>query len=150
LHDFTGQNPSIYFPFSGLIRDAECNFYGETNGDFGTVYKVDTLGNINVLHSFTEQEGWPNGGLIQDAAGNFYGVTEGHCNSGTGCGEVFRINPAGTETVLYSFPAGGKVGSNPSSNLIRDAQGNLFGTASFGGTHVGLNDTVGSGVWRVV
>lgn len=146
LHDFTGQNPSIYFPDSGLIRDAEGNFYGETNGDFGTVYKLDTLGNINVLHSFTEQEFWPSGGLIQDAAGNLYGVTNGRCNPGVGCGEVFRINPAGSETVLYTFPTGGNEGSNPQSALVQDAQGNLYGTTSFGGTHANVNDTSGSGV----
>ncbi|WP_433965518.1 choice-of-anchor tandem repeat GloVer-containing protein [Tunturiibacter gelidiferens] len=139
VHDFTGQNPSIFFPSSGLIRDAQGNLYGETNGSssagFGTVYRIDPAGSINVLHSFSEPEFWPSGGLIQDAAGNLYGVTIGHCNSGAGCGEVFRINPAGSETVLFAFPSGGNEGSNPQSAVVRDAQGNLYGTTPFGGTH---------------
>jgi uncharacterized repeat protein (TIGR03803 family) len=150
VHDFTGQNPSIFFPSSGLIRDAQGNLYGETNGSsnagFGTVYRLDPAGNINPLHSFIEQESGPSGGLIQDAAGNLYGVTIGHCNSGSGCGEVFRINPAGSETVLYTFPSGGDEGSNPQSALVQDAQGNLYGTTPFGGTRINVNDTLGSGV----
>jgi len=151
LHDFTGQNPSIYFPSSGLIRDVEGNFYGETNGGSsegsGTIYQLDTQGNINVLHSFTQQEDGPIGSLIQDAAGNFYGVTLGYCNSGAGCGEVFRINPAGSETVLYTFPSGGNEGSNPQSNLVQDAQGNLYGTTTFGGTYKNSNNgNIGEGV----
>lgn len=151
VHNFTGQNPSIFFPYSGLSSDAAGNLYGETNGGssagFGTVYRLDPQGNINVLHSFTEQEFWPNGGLIQDATGNLYGVTLGHCNPGVGCGEVFRINPAGSETVLYTFPAGGDEGSNPESGLVQDATGNLYGTTPFGGTHRSNgNGSSGAGV----
>ncbi|WP_158942907.1 choice-of-anchor tandem repeat GloVer-containing protein [Granulicella sp. S190] len=151
LHNFTGQNPSIYFPSSGLVRDAQGNLYGETAGNdgspYGSVYRIDPTGNINVLHSFTESEFLPRGGLTQDAEGNLYGVTNGYCNPGVGCGEVFRINPAGSETVLYTFPTGGNEGSNPQSALVQDAQGNLYGTTAFGGTHRVNNDSeYGGGV----
>jgi uncharacterized repeat protein (TIGR03803 family) len=49
----------------------------------------------------------PNGSLIQDAEGNLYGTTELGGNAGCiadeGCGLVFKIDPSGQETVLYSF-----------------------------------------------
>jgi uncharacterized repeat protein (TIGR03803 family) len=145
VHDFTGQNPSTYFPSSGLIRDAQGNFYGETSGNGGTVYKLDTQGNITVLHTFTIQEYLPNGSLIQDAGGNLYGVTSGLCNSR--CGEVFRIDPAGSETVLYNFPVDGTMGSYPSGNLVLDAEGNLYGTTTYGGTGISESCcTLGAGV----
>ena len=37
------------------------------------------------------------------------------------------------ESVLYSFQ-GGNDGAFPSSNLVADKQGNLYGTTEFGGT----------------
>ena len=42
--------------------------------------------------------------MIQDGAGNFYGVTAvgGNfaCGFGQECGVVFKVDPAGNETVL--------------------------------------------------
>src|SRR5690242_14411570 len=40
---------------------------------------------------------------------------------------------ASQETILYSFP-GGTDAANPTSNLIADSQGNLYGTTDFGGS----------------
>jgi uncharacterized repeat protein (TIGR03803 family) len=76
--------------------------------------------------------------LRRDKEGNFYGTTNlggtGICPQG-GCGTVFKIDPTGTETVLYSFlgPTEGD-GEYPYSRLIEDGTGNLYGTAN-GGTH---------------
>ncbi len=47
-------------------------------------------------------------------------------------GVVFKLDTTGQETVLYSF-TGGADGGNPSSGVIRDAAGNLYGTTSNGG-----------------
>jgi uncharacterized repeat protein (TIGR03803 family) len=47
---------------------------------------------------------------------------------------VFKLDPAGNEAVLHTF-TGGADGGNP-SGLVRDAAGNLYGTA-FGGGVVG-------------
>jgi uncharacterized repeat protein (TIGR03803 family) len=49
------------------------------------------------------------------------------------CGVVFKLSPAGTETVLYSF-TGQPDGGNPEAGLVRDAAGNLYGTTAFGGS----------------
>ena len=80
----------------------------------------------------------PYAGLIADSAGNLYGTTGGggsgtDCRGGSsGCGTVFKLAPDGTETVLYSF-LGGNDGANPSSSLITDRAGNLYGTTVEGG-----------------
>src|SRR5262249_39756783 len=47
-----------------------------------------------------------------------------------GCGTVFKLDKAGTLTVLHRFS--GEDGVNP-ANLIRDAEGNLYGSTAFGG-----------------
>jgi uncharacterized repeat protein (TIGR03803 family) len=97
---------------------------------------------FTLLHTFA---GAPDGadplaGLVQDAAGNFYGTTQqggitgGVCaNSGlNGCGTIFRLDPAGNETVLYRF-TGGTDGQFPAAGLVLDAAGNLYGTTQYGG-----------------
>jgi uncharacterized repeat protein (TIGR03803 family) len=73
----------------------------------------------------------PNAGVIADAAGNLYGTT---FQGGThGYGTVYELPATGGETVLYSF-TGGSDGALPYAPLIRDAGGNLYGTAGQGGT----------------
>jgi uncharacterized repeat protein (TIGR03803 family) len=79
----------------------------------------------------------PTGHLIVDSSGNFYGVTGG---GGThGVGTVFELSPNGnggwTETVLYSFGSQNGDGIQPSSGLVMDTKGNLYGTAEFGGAN---------------
>jgi len=88
----------------------------------------------SVLYSFgtgTDAQ-YPYGGLLQDTSGNLYSVTSygGTNNNGT----VFKLTPAGVETVLYSFGTGTD-GQNPQGNLIQDANGNLYGPTSRGGTN---------------
>jgi uncharacterized repeat protein (TIGR03803 family) len=132
-------------PYAGVIRDSAGNLYGTTAaggvGGSGMVYKVDTSSHETVLHSFT---GPPDGavpyaGLVRDSAGNLYGTTayggSGSClqfGAPNGCGVVFKVEPAGSETVVYSF-TGGDDGANPSSSLVLDPAGNLYGTATWGG-----------------
>jgi uncharacterized repeat protein (TIGR03803 family) len=58
-------------------------------------------------------------------------------------GLVYKVNPAGAETALYSF-RGGVDGANPHSILTADAQGNLYGTTVEGGTT--SSSSAGSGV----
>jgi len=47
---------------------------------------------------------------------------------------VFRLNKNGTEKVLYSF-TGGSDGAYPRAGVIRDATGNLYGAATYGGDY---------------
>ncbi|HEY6292743.1 MAG TPA: choice-of-anchor tandem repeat GloVer-containing protein [Terriglobia bacterium] len=94
--------------------------------------------NYTVVYDFTggADGGGPFAGLIRDAAGNSYGTTEYggdlSCFFGEGCGVVFKLDPAGNETVLYTF-TGGPDGALPEAGVISDAAGNLYGTTSSGG-----------------
>jgi uncharacterized repeat protein (TIGR03803 family) len=70
-----------------------------------------------------------------DTAGNLYGTTN---SSGAYLqGNVFKLAPSGggwTFTSLHDF-TGGNDGGNPWGNVILDANGNLYGTASSGGAY---------------
>ncbi|MGA7381545.1 MAG: choice-of-anchor tandem repeat GloVer-containing protein, partial [Terriglobales bacterium] len=147
LYAFKGA-PDGSGPAAGVIQDSQGNLYGttamggnscgaNTNG-CGTVFKLSTTGNETVLYSFTggADGGAPSAGLIQDAQGNLYGTTYwggdiSNC-SPYGCGVVFKLDPTGNETVLYSFK-GSADGEGPQAGLIQDAQGNLYGTTTYGG-----------------
>jgi uncharacterized repeat protein (TIGR03803 family) len=84
-----------------------------------------------VLYSFTggADGNSPTAGLLRDRHGNLYGTA--NYGGGFGNGVVFKVDRAGNETVLYSF-TGGADGGVPGSNLVRDEDGNLYGTAGGG------------------
>jgi uncharacterized repeat protein (TIGR03803 family) len=122
---------------AGVIRDSADNLYGTTQyggtAGLGVVYKLDPAGNETVLYSFSggADGGNPEAGVIRDPAGNFYGTTT--IGGTAGVGVVYELDPAGHETVLYSF-TGGADGKNPDAGVIRDSAGNLYGTTHNGGT----------------
>jgi uncharacterized repeat protein (TIGR03803 family) len=136
LHNFASP-PKGAFPYAGVINDSAGNLYGTANSggpaNAGVVYKIDTAGRQTVLYSFTggSDGGNPYGGVVRDAAGNLYGTTVygGAASSGV----VFKIDPSGHETVLYTF-SGGADGAYPYAGVIRDSAGNLYGTTCYGGS----------------
>jgi len=138
LHSFTGV-PDGTAPAFGLISDPAGNHYGTaqqggtSNG--GVVFMLDTTGKETILHSFAGAPDGANpvGGLVRDSQGNLYGTTEagGESTCPWTCGTVFKIDAAGSETILHSF--NGYDGQFPESGVILDAAGNLFGTAETGG-----------------
>jgi len=93
-----------------------------------------------VLYTFTggTDGAFPAAPLIRDAAGNLYGTTGENAQAGcsSNCGNVFKIDPSGKETTLHTFK-GGKDGSAPSSGVVRDQAGNLYGTTINGGKGAG-------------
>jgi uncharacterized repeat protein (TIGR03803 family) len=136
LYTFTG-GADGGTPLGGLIP-WKGNLYGTTVGGgafrLGTVFELTKKGEEIVLHSFSGGSDGvsPFAGLIPDKEGNLYGTTLGGGGSGCtggGCGTVFEVTQSGTETVLYSFTDGG-----PIAGLVRDAQGNLYGTTERGGS----------------
>lgn len=120
------------------------NFYGTAQyggkSNFGVVYKITPGGKITVLHNFA---GYPSDGtrpigiLVQGPDGNFYGTTYqgGTYNEGT----VFKITPAGVETVIHSFTFGQSTSTNlydgqlPEAGLTVGTDGNFYGTTLNGG-----------------
>ena len=86
-----------------------------------------------MLHNFDFSDGSdPNASLIFDSAGNLYGTTSfggGPCFDSRGCGTAFELTPTKNggwmEKVLFKFR--GDDGAYPSSNLIFDSSGNLYG-----------------------
>jgi uncharacterized repeat protein (TIGR03803 family) len=104
----------------------------------GTVFSVSQTGVETTLHTFT-LDGTdcilPYSGLVLDKAGNFYGTTyEGGAN---GAGTVYKITPAGTETIIHSFSFTGTEGHYPQSSVIFDKLGNLYGTTTYGNGNLG-------------
>jgi uncharacterized repeat protein (TIGR03803 family) len=140
LHSFGVISADGVFPVDGVIMDGTGNLYGTTlNGGsaaFGTAYRVSPAGAEVVLHTFGSIQGdgiGPYGPLVIDRQGILYGTT---IQGGAfGFGTVYKLNPAGTETILHSFRANGQDGVSPTEGLIMDKQGNLYGTTIAGGLH---------------
>jgi len=135
---------------SSLVFDPQGNLFGVTqngginspacrgllggNSSCGTVFEVTEAGTEKVLYRFSggNDGANPTAGLVLDAQGNLYGTTlEGGANN---FGTVFKLSQPGTEAVLHTF-ASGPDGQYPSSPLIFDTQGNLYGTTCSGGTY---------------
>jgi uncharacterized repeat protein (TIGR03803 family) len=131
-------------PYAGVIADSAGNLYGTTyNGGafgYGTVYKLTPTGEETVVHSFTDgaDGGNPYAGVIRDSSGNLYGTA---VNGGSAPyypgGVVYKLSPAGQQTVLYSFNADNFGPGQPYAGVILDSAGNLYGAAAGGGEHGG-------------
>jgi uncharacterized repeat protein (TIGR03803 family) len=139
-------------PEAPVIIDANGNLFGTTSqggpSNNGLVFELTPQPNTNptafifaTVVNFNGSNAIPQAGLFLDADGNLIGTTNagGLNNNGT----VFEIAKTGTGYTGYSntiTPLAffmGSDGSRPTSNLIADADGNLFGTTSEGGTNNG-------------
>ena len=79
--------------------------------------------------------GSPLASVVQGADGNLYGTTESG-TPGQSWGTVFKVTPVGTLTTIYRFCAQPACadGSTPRAGLVLAADGNFYGTTSYGGT----------------
>ena len=57
------------------------------------------------------------------------------CNAPYGCGVVYKLNTAGTETVLHDFAGHPLDGAYPKTPVTRDSIGNIYGIAVGGGSY---------------
>jgi uncharacterized repeat protein (TIGR03803 family) len=125
-----------------LLRDDGGNFYGAASGGGGNcnsgcgiLFRLTPDGTETVLHSFAGPYGdgaEASSPLIRDRKGNLFGTTYegGAGNEGT----VYELTAKGKEKLLHSFVFDGTDGIG-AFGLLRDGEGNLYGTTSDGGAH---------------
>lgn len=133
LASFNGTNGSS--PHN-LILDAQGNLFGTTTSgganSVGTIFEVAAgSGTVTALASFSTTTGNLCSGLVEDSQGNLFGANS--FGSAGRYGAVFEL-PAGSSTITtlatFSYSAGSTLGLDPSSPLVMDASGNLFGTTT--------------------
>jgi len=141
IHAFTGGNDGAVGSLGSLLLAPDGNFYGVSelggaNGA-GTVFRLSPIvggtWKFTSIYSFGGQPdaGFPYGGLITDGKGNFYGTT--YYGGANGVGAVYRLDlTKKKESVIYDFQEGND-GGYPTSTLVFDAVGNMWGTTSMGG-----------------
>ena len=177
IHSFAGYPTDGALANGNLTFDAMGNLYGTTvaggNDDLcgdqyysascGTVFEL-TPGSHGswtetVLYNFQGgADGCnPNAGLVFDKLGNLYGTTslsggEGYACFGGSGGNVFElIHGSGgwTESTIYTFNSSSD-GSQPSTGLLIDASGSLYGATGLGGVCCGVvfQLSLTGGAWR--
>jgi uncharacterized repeat protein (TIGR03803 family) len=140
LYDFTAGNNGVY-PIAGVVQDKTGNLYGTTQGSgfFGlsVLFKLTRDGK-EISYDPTGSIGDLASPLALDEKGNAYGESPygGTPNCGwdrneLGCGTLFKMTPNGKFTIIHTFD--GTDGMNPQGGLVRDAKGNFYGAAFFGG-----------------
>ena len=133
LHTFAG--PDGEYPLGILVQGPDGNFYGTTSGGGasganGVVFKITPTGTYTLLHSFIFNSQYldaqiPYAGLTLGTDGNFYGTTGYGGNENDGA--IFKITPAGKETVLYSFCDPTCNGFDPRTPLVLHTNGKFYG-----------------------
>lgn len=143
LHAFTGGADGATGGLGRILVRGDRTLYGiATVGGAhgaGVAYRMRLRANgdwqFRTIYAFrgAPDAGSPYGGLTADEDGNLYGTT--YYDGANGYGTVYQLSRSGgtwTERVLHSF-GGGIDGNNPSTNLVFDARGNLYGTTAEGG-----------------
>jgi uncharacterized repeat protein (TIGR03803 family) len=137
LYSFTNGSDGSY-PVAGLVQASDGKLYGTTSeggtNGYGAIFRITTNDLFTRFYSFADGPDGadPEAALMQASDGNLYGTTyEGGTN---GYGGIFRITTSGTLTSLYSF-TDGHDGADPLAGLVQANNGNLYGTASGGGTN---------------
>jgi len=126
-------------PEAGVVLAGNGKFYGTTSsGGYnlgGTIFEITPGGTLTTLYTFCDVSGCANGanpeaGLLLASNGILYGTAS---EGGVGGGTIFEITPAGKFTLLHTFNGDG---ANPvGGTLVQGANGNLYGTTSYGGTN---------------
>ncbi|MGA2371011.1 MAG: choice-of-anchor tandem repeat GloVer-containing protein [Candidatus Korobacteraceae bacterium] len=118
-------------PYGGLIFDQAGNLYGVTSeGEEPFVYELTPSGGawtFNQLYQFSNTYLGSLAKLTMDPAGNLYGTLA------DGDAKVFRLTLSDGQWTQTGFNGG--AGDAPYGNVILDASGNVYTTASGGGTH---------------
>jgi uncharacterized repeat protein (TIGR03803 family) len=139
LHTFKGYPTDGNRPLGILVQGIDGSFYGTTyhggtTNNNGTVFKISPTGAYTLLYSFNYGNGnfdaqLPLAGLTLGTDGNFYGTTG---SGGTkNAGAIFKITPAGSESVLYSFCSVTCTdGFGPATPLVLHTDGKFYGNTN--------------------
>jgi uncharacterized repeat protein (TIGR03803 family) len=123
VHDGGNQYYTAPHADAGLILDNNDILYGTAThggtfftgpfGDYceygcGIVFNMTTSGKEKVLYAFTgPPDGqYPVSRLLRDAEGNLYGTTDEGGDPNTFAGIVYKVDPAGKESIMYTFTRG--------------------------------------------
>jgi len=147
LYSFNTSDSAGYTPLAGVIFDAKGNLYGTTSagGAYlgGTAFELTPAAgtwSLNVLASLANNTLPPRGpstyaGLVFDAAGNLYGATA-YGGNFYAEGSVFELQLLADGNWFYKeLYNSGYFGTNPYDTPIVDKAGNLYVTASDGGSY---------------
>ena len=165
LYQFTGGADGGE-PEAAVIFDSAGNLYGTTGGggteNNGVVFKLTPSGSgwtESVLYRFAgPPDGYdPNSAMTFDHNGNLDGTTGLGGGADCECGTVYQLTPSGSgwsEQVIYRFQ-GSNDGGAPSSGIVLDPEGNLYGAALVdgaenGGTIFELTPSNGSWTFSVL
>jgi uncharacterized repeat protein (TIGR03803 family) len=139
----------VGYLYGPILQAGDGSFYITlpTLGNQGGIVKIGAGGAATPFYSFgsTPGDGAIPQGLIQGTDGNLYGATASGGSSSAvcpnGCGTVFKMTPAGIETILYSFGSNAADGQTPSGILVQGIDGNFYGPTSAGGSTPGSSAT---------
>jgi uncharacterized repeat protein (TIGR03803 family) len=124
LHNFcTGSCTDIPGP---MILGQDGNFYGVQSSG-AAIFRMTPTGTYSVVLALNPVTQGAAANLIQGKDGNFYGT--GALGSETECdqqGIVFKMTPAGTYSILYTFATA----EFPSATLVQASDGNLYGSVA--------------------
>ncbi len=159
VYTFTGSY-GVLPQYSNLSFDSAGNIYGTTfDGPYpggGAMYELMRSGESwtpILLHSFgTGNDGTrPYSNVVIDHAGNYYATTT--MGGTAGLGTVIQVVPGQgfyTDNIIYNF-SNDQNGNTPSTGLVMDGSGNLYGTTAYGGSGGGgtvFELTPSGGQWQ--
>jgi uncharacterized repeat protein (TIGR03803 family) len=138
LYSFTGE----YGDGAGsLIMDAHGNLFGIAGSFFNPssgAYELTPQNgtwSFTLLQSFENEYTGPVAAPAFDSQGNLYGPLP--TDGSDGEGEIFKLTPSGNQWIyspFYQFSFSGNSGVEPIGAVTFDTNGNMYGTASSGGT----------------
>jgi uncharacterized repeat protein (TIGR03803 family) len=153
-------------PYSGITVAPSGILYGTTSqggtgAGGGVLYQLSSTDSRNwnqtILYSFCSQASCADGGApeaapLLDSAGDLFGTTayDGtQCDGDYPCGVAFVVKASGREATVHPFCSADvcKEGTSPTSGLVRDSSGNLYGTTFYGGAYG--NEAAGGIVYQL-
>ena len=146
IHQFTPSGLGLSAPDQPLVQARDGNLYGTSwfGGDFsqGAVFRMTPEGVITIIHSFDERaaggfSGIHPQGITVGSDGFLYGVTyasksiAGCKDTSQGCGGVYKMTLDGD--LVWGFDLTTAIGDRPIYPMVEAPDGNLYGTATYGG-----------------